>query len=184
MNGMFDIEQTAPMINRNIQPPLVQSGNAGAGRVCMPQMQGKLEKREAGQGIASLRTPRNSRAHLAIHDPPVPEIAMRQRQFGNQLTLTEYGNALSTRHQYNQKEQYMTTLKYETKSDLIGPGNSSEYGRHLDTATVITHEQHDHMIAEAAYYIAEHRHFEGGDTINDWLQAQRDIDSKIKRTHR
>jgi hypothetical protein len=39
------------------------------------------------------------------------------------------------------------------------------------------------MIAEAAYYLAEHRHFQGGDPGSDWLQAQREIDSKIKGSH-
>lgn len=78
----------------------------------------------------------------------------------------------------------MTAQKYESKSHPYGSGTSSEYGRHLDVAAEITEEKRDHMIAEAAYYIAEHRHFEGGDTIHDWLQAQNEIDSKINRTHR
>lgn len=78
----------------------------------------------------------------------------------------------------------MAAQNYESKSHPYGGGKSSEYGRHLDAATEITEEQRDHMIAEAAYYIAEHRHFENGDTIQDWLQAQNEIDSKINRTHR
>ncbi|MBK8162911.1 MAG: DUF2934 domain-containing protein [Gammaproteobacteria bacterium] len=78
----------------------------------------------------------------------------------------------------------MTTQNYESKSHPYGSGKSSEFGRHLDVATEISEEQRDHMIAEAAYYIAEHRHFESGDTIHDWLQAQNEIDSKINRTHR
>ena len=44
------------------------------------------------------------------------------------------------------------------------------------TATVITKERREHLIAEAAYYIAEHRHFHGGDPIHDWFQAQAEID--------
>jgi len=35
------------------------------------------------------------------------------------------------------------------------------------------------MIAEAAYFIAEHRGFVAGDELNDWLQAERDIQSSM-----
>jgi hypothetical protein len=43
----------------------------------------------------------------------------------------------------------------------------------------ITSEQREKMIAEAAYYLAEQRNFEGGDTIQDWLQAEIAIDSSL-----
>jgi hypothetical protein len=77
----------------------------------------------------------------------------------------------------------MNTHDYESKSHPYGTGTSSEFGRHLDAAE-ITQEQREHMIAEAAYYIAERRHFQGGDPSRDWFQAQIEIDNKIKRTHR
>jgi prefoldin subunit 5 len=32
------------------------------------------------------------------------------------------------------------------------------------------------MIAEAAYFRAEHRGFQGGDPLDDWLQAEAEID--------
>ncbi len=31
------------------------------------------------------------------------------------------------------------------------------------------------MIAEAAYFIAEHRGFTAGDELSDWLQAEREV---------
>ena len=37
-------------------------------------------------------------------------------------------------------------------------------------------EQRRHMIAEAAYFPAEHRGFQGGDPLDDWLQAEAEID--------
>lgn len=37
------------------------------------------------------------------------------------------------------------------------------------------------MIAEAAYFIAEHRGFVGGDEISDWLQAERKIQSSLRQ---
>jgi hypothetical protein len=35
------------------------------------------------------------------------------------------------------------------------------------------------MVAEAAYYIAEHRDFRGGEPAAEWLQAEREIDSRL-----
>lgn len=32
------------------------------------------------------------------------------------------------------------------------------------------------MIAEAAYYLAEKRNFQGGDPTDDWLRAESEID--------
>lgn len=43
----------------------------------------------------------------------------------------------------------------------------------------ITPEQREHMIAEAAYFLAEQRGFTGGDAITDWLQAESEIDQSL-----
>jgi len=37
------------------------------------------------------------------------------------------------------------------------------------------------MIAEAAYFIAEHRGFVAGDELGDWLQAEREIQSSMQQ---
>ena len=37
----------------------------------------------------------------------------------------------------------------------------------------------EHMVAEAAYYIAAQRAFQGGDPTADWLQAEREIDTRF-----
>lgn len=36
--------------------------------------------------------------------------------------------------------------------------------------------------AEAAYYLAEHRDFQEGDPIQDWLQAEAEIDHRLLGT--
>lgn len=36
--------------------------------------------------------------------------------------------------------------------------------------------QREHMIAEAAYFRAERRGFQGGDPLDDWLQAEAEVD--------
>ncbi|MDA3869730.1 MAG: DUF2934 domain-containing protein [Gammaproteobacteria bacterium] len=57
------------------------------------------------------------------------------------------------------------------------------FGKQMLSSDDLTQEQREHMIAEAAYYLAEHRHFEGGDAVNDWLQAQSEIDSEMATHH-
>jgi hypothetical protein len=44
-----------------------------------------------------------------------------------------------------------------------------------DTAAGITPAQRNRMIAEAAYYRAERRGFQGGDPVQDWLEAETEI---------
>ena len=36
------------------------------------------------------------------------------------------------------------------------------------------------MIAEAAYYRAEHRGFAAGEALQDWLEAEKEIDQRLK----
>ena len=41
-------------------------------------------------------------------------------------------------------------------------------------------EEHEHMISEAAYFRAEQRGFSSGNELDDWLQAEAEIDSLIQ----
>jgi hypothetical protein len=43
----------------------------------------------------------------------------------------------------------------------------------------ISDEQRYQMIAEAAYYRAEKRGFDGGDTLLDWNEASKEIDRSL-----
>lgn len=40
--------------------------------------------------------------------------------------------------------------------------------------------QRHHMIEEAAYFLAEHRGFDGGDPLRDWLAAEAEIDTVLR----
>ena len=44
----------------------------------------------------------------------------------------------------------------------------------------VSAELRHQMIAEAAYYLAEKRHFQGGNPVNDWLEAERIIDQALQ----
>lgn len=42
----------------------------------------------------------------------------------------------------------------------------------------ITPEERHYMIAEAAYFRAQQRGFQGGCPLQDWLEAEREIDQR------
>ncbi|MGD8910442.1 MAG: DUF2934 domain-containing protein [Chromatiales bacterium] len=44
-------------------------------------------------------------------------------------------------------------------------------------------EEKYRLIAETAYYIAEHRGFEGDRVLDDWLQAEREVNSRSAAQH-
>lgn len=46
-------------------------------------------------------------------------------------------------------------------------------------AQSVTTEERQRKIAEAAYFRALQRGFDGGDPMDDWLQAEREIDSAL-----
>lgn len=45
----------------------------------------------------------------------------------------------------------------------------------------VTPQQRQIMICDAAYYIAEHRGFEPGHDMDNWLAAERQIDAGLAR---
>lgn len=45
--------------------------------------------------------------------------------------------------------------------------------------TSVTPEQRYRMVAEAAYHHAERRGFVGGDPLNDWLLAEKEVDKLL-----
>ena len=47
--------------------------------------------------------------------------------------------------------------------------------------STVSGEQRQSMIAEAAYYRAERRGFQGGDPVVDWLAAEREIAERLTR---
>ena len=49
------------------------------------------------------------------------------------------------------------------------------------TGTEITPEARWKMIAEAAYYHAEHRGFAAGDSAEEWIAAESEIDAKLAK---
>ena len=46
-----------------------------------------------------------------------------------------------------------------------------------DSASKYSATERQQMIAEAAYFIAENRHFTAGNELGDWLQAEHEIEA-------
>jgi len=65
--------------------------------------------------------------------------------------------------------------KVQPKPD---PGPKPPAELHRTTASVSA-EKRRVMIAEAAYYLAEHRGFEGGRETEDWLLAEQQVDAVL-----
>lgn len=59
-----------------------------------------------------------------------------------------------------------------------GPGPTTHAELPGTTASVSAEERRV-MIAEAAYYLAEHRGFEGGREMEDWLLAEQQVDAVL-----
>lgn len=57
-------------------------------------------------------------------------------------------------------------------------------GSPAGAGTVVSPEERQRMIAEAAYYRALQRGFSGGDAIEDWLIAEREVDERLLRSSR
>ena len=70
------------------------------------------------------------------------------------------------------RKSEVQSSKGKSKLHLHHGGDGAEPAR-------VGEEQRRHMIAEAAYYRAEHRGFDGGDPLQDWLVAESEIDSML-----
>ena len=77
------------------------------------------------------------------------------------------------------KEITKTTLQRNPAATVLrSPQAKPDSGR--QPSGRVTAEQRQVMICEAAYYIAEHRGFEAGHDVDDWLAAERQIDGTLK----
>lgn len=70
-----------------------------------------------------------------------------------------------------------TAGKSKSKEKKMSLGKSGQPG--ATSAKFVTPEQRQQMIAEAAYFIAEHRGFNTGDTQADWYSAESQIDDML-----
>lgn len=65
------------------------------------------------------------------------------------------------------------------KASAAAPAPAAKKTPSKPSKMMITSEERQRMIAEAAYYIAEKRGFQGGNCDQDWLEAAAQIDRII-----
>ena len=51
----------------------------------------------------------------------------------------------------------------------------------MSSQSKVPSELRERMIAEAAYFRAERRGFNGGDAVRDWCEAEAEIDARLRR---
>jgi uncharacterized protein with PhoU and TrkA domain len=73
-------------------------------------------------------------------------------------------------------EHRIDTLQ-EAVSAVAASGNGA--AKSPGHATAIDVAQHQQLIAEAAYLIAEQRGFQGGDPAQDWAEAERQVNERL-----
>jgi hypothetical protein len=61
-----------------------------------------------------------------------------------------------------------------SRSNLKSVGTGKKF-----SSLSVSEEQRQSMIAEAAYYHAEKRGFQGGDPVSDWLAAEKEIAERL-----
>lgn len=84
-----------------------------------------------------------------------------------------------------------TKIRSSAKEDASGASKPSAARRSPAAARTAPHpakgkvspEQRYCMIAEAAYYCAERRGFSGGNPLQDWVEAEAEIDRLLSQSH-
>ena len=72
----------------------------------------------------------------------------------------------------------VTASSHTTNSHTEPPASQSAVADELDGAGLYIPDRQA-MIAEAAYYRAERRGFDAGNDIDDWLEAEAEIDGQL-----
>ena len=67
----------------------------------------------------------------------------------------------------------------KTKSVTSLPIETARSVTQISSRQSISEDEYRRMVAEAAYYRAMHRGFNGGDPLDDWLVAEREINRSL-----
>ena len=70
-------------------------------------------------------------------------------------------------------------MKFKKAAISSGKSKTGERVSIKAVENTVTPEERQHMIAEAAYFRAEHRAFIGGSLEQDWLESEVEIDKVL-----
>lgn len=77
------------------------------------------------------------------------------------------------------KDRTPPKAKGKPKSKAAAPAEATPASAGTPPAGGVEAEQRRKLIAEAAYRRAERRGFEQGDPVQDWLEAEREVDQRL-----
>ncbi len=90
-------------------------------------------------------------------------------------------SATETKTAAKEKPTKASTAPKKSSSTTAAPKSSTPRAKKGNGANPVTEEMRQHMIREAAYYRAQHRGFGGEAEMDDWLVAEREIDTMLGR---
>jgi hypothetical protein len=87
----------------------------------------------------------------------------------------------------NKKEAFPETHKsvFSRAAEFAGVksgGIKMKHASAMEAGTEVTQEERHHLISEAAYYRAEHRSFSPGYELEDWLNAEAEIERMLVKS--
>jgi hypothetical protein len=85
----------------------------------------------------------------------------------------------------NKGGAYMSTQTKQPKTQKRKAQSSTKQssGDPSSTQQSVKQEDKHRLIAEAAYYIAERRGFQGDMVLEDWLQAEKEVNAQSASQH-
>jgi hypothetical protein len=96
---------------------------------------------------------------------------------GNNMKTSKHGN----KKDFSMKTQRAVRLN-PAATGGIAPGRAEANSADAISAmTQVTSEEKRRLIAEAAYYRAEHRSFAPGNEMEDWLSAETEIETILSK---
>jgi acetyl-CoA acetyltransferase len=90
------------------------------------------------------------------------------------------------KHQMGQQAQQTkkaTTTKRQAAVAVSSQATTRKPAEKHRKLQSITPEDRQRLIAEKAYHIAEQRGFQGDEAMNDWLQAEMEVDARFAERH-
>ena len=88
--------------------------------------------------------------------------------------------------QHSKTQTKKTSAKGKTTASQgnKASGTKQSAKREQAASPVISSQQRKQMINEAAFYIAQSRGFIGGNPMDDWLQAEAEVDKQLSKLGR
>lgn len=118
---------------------------------------------------------------VSVSSPVKPEAAntapfAKGVMSSNTETSATVGTTTSSKHEVKASAQ-SPMLRTPSSSASVKP--VVDRSKPAESKNSASGEERNRLIAEAAYYIAEKRHFQGGDPAQDWIQAEQEVDSRL-----